>query len=96
MTLSRSFPLIFAFSLTFGYGVLASAWIFASTGVASGQASDVTELANLEVIKGISFVVVTAVALFLFTWLSVLRQERLHQEALARAALVGGRPRGSC
>ena len=70
-----------------GYVALAGAYIVLSGAVARAMASSVEDLERLERFKGIAFVVVTGLSLFLVTYL-VLRKQQSDAENAARAREV--------
>ncbi len=61
------------------YFVLASGYILLSSSWAGARAASVADLRQIEIFKGLGFVGVTALTLFLFNWLQ-LRQLRAHQD----------------
>lgn len=77
-----------------GYGVVAGAWIVLSSGLVAGSAASVRELERFETAKGLGFVLVTAVGLFLAIRLALRRLEASHHEVVLRErALLAGERR---
>ncbi|HVS12704.1 MAG TPA: HAMP domain-containing sensor histidine kinase [Thermoanaerobaculia bacterium] len=74
-------PLRTALVVGGGYGVLALAWIFASTELAAESASSLEDLRRWEWLKGAGFVVTTALLVALVVYL-LLRRIRLQQEVI--------------
>lgn len=72
-----------------GYVALAGAWIIFSGQLARAMAGSVEELERLERYKGIGFVAVTGLGLFLMAWLALRRQlADAEQAARARETLL--------
>jgi signal transduction histidine kinase len=77
-----------------GYGVTAGAWIVLSSGLDAGSAVSVRELERFEAAKGLGFMLVTAVVLFLANYLAPRRSEASHHEVVLRErALLAGERR---
>ncbi len=73
-------PLRNAFALAFAYGLTAAAYIWLSGVIAARIAADVHDLARIERLKGLAFVLATAVLLFLAAWLILRRLQRAIEE----------------
>jgi PAS domain S-box-containing protein len=72
------------------YGVLAAAWVFFSDRLAAGMYPDAAEFAELSTLKGLAFVAITALLLWLVLWrtvrhLVVARENATHSESRYRA-----------
>lgn len=74
----------YAALLSLGYTVLAAAYIVVSSGVAAQVAADVEQMKSIETFKGVLYVAVTAVGIFLGARYAFGRLERLHGHLLAR------------
>ncbi|MBK7556125.1 MAG: hypothetical protein IPI55_16415 [Flavobacteriales bacterium] len=61
-------PLRYAAILTLGYVAVAAAYILVSSEIAAAASQDVHDLKRLETLKGIGFVTVTGVLLFVAAW----------------------------
>ena len=61
-------PALLAVALAAGYALLCGAYIVLSGRLAARASSDVSELANIELLKGLSFVASTALLFFGFAW----------------------------
>lgn len=73
-----------ALALTVGYILLAGAWILGSSSVAAHSSASVEELRRFETLKGVGYVLVTAVGLFFSARYALRRIERHGQELLRR------------
>lgn len=74
----------YAALLALGYTVLAAVYIVVSSGIAAQISADVEQLKTIETFKGVLYVAVTAVAIFLGARFAFGRLERLHGHLLAR------------
>jgi len=74
----------YAALLSLGYTVLAAVYIVVSSGVAAQVAADVEQMKSIETFKGVLYVAVTAVGVFLGARYAFGRLERLHGHLLAR------------
>ena len=87
----RLLPWVSAALLALGYLVIAGVYIVMSSDIASSRTYSVEELHRMEAMKGLMFVVVTALALFVFNWVQLRRlgqrdeQLRRMDRALANA-----------
>jgi two-component system sensor histidine kinase HydH len=61
-------PALLAVTLAAGYALLCGAYIVLSGRLAARASSDVSELANIELLKGLGFVLSTALLFFGFVW----------------------------
>lgn len=79
----RSFsPWLAALVLAITYLVIASGWIVMSSAAVPAFTSDVLQSTDLEIYKGLAFVVVTGLGIFLFAWIGLRLRERLVAEIL--------------
>jgi signal transduction histidine kinase len=84
----------YALALACGYGLLAAVYIVVSGQLAAGRSASVEELARIETIKGILFVVVTTLGVFLGGIAAMRRIDRDHAELTRRErALVNSQSR---
>lgn len=74
----------YAALLAGGYTLVAVVYIVASSSIAARLSANVEQLNRIETLKGILFVVVTAVATFLGAYFGFSRLERAHAQILAR------------
>lgn len=74
----------YAALLAGGYTLVAVVYIVASSSIAARLSANVEQLKGIETLKGILFVVVTAVATFLGSYFAFTRIERAHDQILAR------------
>lgn len=70
----------YATGLAIGYGVLAGAYIYISGRIAASISRDVVELARREHVKGTVFVMVTALLVWLASWLLFRRLELVNDQ----------------
>lgn len=70
-----------AAAMAVGYLIVAGAWVWISSAFAGAQSADVDQLRRIELIKGIGFIVMTAVALFAIN-LTQLRELRARDDRL--------------
>jgi two-component system sensor histidine kinase HydH len=74
----------YAALLAGGYTLVAIVYIVASSSIAARLSANVEQLNRIETLKGILFVVVTAVATFLGSYYAFARLERAHAQIIAR------------
>lgn len=80
---SRSFsPWLAALVLAIAYLLIASGWILMSSRAVPLLTTDVIESTDLEVYKGLAFVAVTGLGIFLIAWIGLRLRERLVAEIL--------------
>lgn len=78
----------YAFVVAAGYTLLASAWILISSTLAKQASASVEQLGELELIKGVAYVVVTALAVFFGTRSALARLERSDEQLRRRDAAL--------
>ncbi len=74
----------YALLLAGGYAVLSGVYIVFSSAIAARLSGDVEQLREIETFKGVMFVAVTALAVFLGAWVAVARIERHEAEVRHR------------
>jgi len=74
----------YAALLALGYTILAVIYIVVSSGIAARMSVDVEQLKSIETVKGVLYVVVTAIAIFLGARYAFGRLERMHVHLGAR------------
>lgn len=70
--------------LALGYTILAAAYIVVSSGIAARLSASVEQMRSIETVKGVLYVVVTAIAIFFGARWMFARLERMHGHLLAR------------
>ncbi len=74
----------YAAMLALGYTVVATAYILVSSSIAARISTNIEELETIETIKGVLYVVVTAIAIFLGARWMFVRVDRMHDHLVAR------------
>jgi signal transduction histidine kinase len=74
----------YAALLALGYTILAAAYIVVSSGIAAQMSVSVEQMKSIETIKGVLYVVVTAIAIFFGARYAFGRLERMHGHLVAR------------
>lgn len=74
----------YAALLALGYTILAVIYIVVSSGIAAQLSASVEQMKSIETLKGVLYVVVTAIAIFFGARYAFARLERLHEHLLAR------------
>ncbi|MFI5372092.1 MAG: sensor histidine kinase [Candidatus Eisenbacteria bacterium] len=78
----------YAFVVAVGYALLATAWILVSSTLAKRASASVEQLEQLELIKGVAYVLVTALAVFFGTRGALSRLERSDERLRRRDAAL--------
>jgi signal transduction histidine kinase len=78
----------YALLLAIGYALLAALYIVVSSRIAASMSASVDELARIETVKGVLYVVVTAIAIFAGGWVLMRRLELADDEIRRRDAAI--------
>ncbi|MBL8756431.1 MAG: hypothetical protein JNK15_24265, partial [Planctomycetes bacterium] len=84
----------YALAVAVSYGIVATIYIVVSSSLAADAAASVEEMRRIETLKGVLYVAVTTVAVFVGAWLALRRMERDAGELLRRErALIASQGR---